>query len=251
MEKTDVTVFDFSGIYESEDFYLQIKNPRFISCRDIPGTNCICDENAQHMLMERMNEAGCCAMGIHFIDSGNYHYMSELMIRQVTDSMTLVLMDHHPDMQPSAFGDILSCGSWVKNVLDHHGNVEQVIAIGVDEALSAQVSPEYRSKVHFYPAHACMDGEGNICMPEEPRFPIYLSVDKDVIGPDELITNWDQGTMRADEVCNMVSYLQEHYLLLGMDICGECAPDQEVCDLRKAVEASNAWNERILSILMK
>ena len=252
MKKSDVTVFDFSGIYEGEDFYLKIKNPRFISCRDITGTNCICDTYAQKELQSRMDTAGCAADGIHFIDSGNYHYMSELMLRQIGEPVTLILLDHHPDMQPSAFGnDILSCGSWVRNALDRQQNVAQVIAVGVDHRLADSISPEYSDRVHFYDAEECRDVNGGISLPQEPLYPVYLSIDKDVLRTDEMITNWDQGTMKTDEVFDLVNYLLDHYLVLGTDICGECAPDQETDDLQKAVDISNDWNERILSILME
>ncbi len=38
---------------------------------------------------------------IHFIDSGNHHYMSKLWTDKITSPFSLVVFDHHPDMQPS------------------------------------------------------------------------------------------------------------------------------------------------------
>ncbi|MBP7347330.1 MAG: arginase family protein [Butyrivibrio sp.] len=251
MNRNDVTIFDFSGIYESEDFYRKAENPRFISCKDITGTNCICDEYAQKALLQLMEEKNCPSEGIHFIDSGNYHYMSELLIRRLKEPVTLLLFDHHPDMQPSAFGDILSCGSWVKNALDAGGNIKQVIAIGVDNALAEEVSSLYYGSVHFYQFQDCMGEGGVLKLPQEPAFPIYLSVDKDVISETELCTNWDQGDMQSEALFLLLKHVLGQYRIAGADICGECAPDQDTGIAQDAISRSNRWNAQILSLLMK
>ena len=251
MNRNDVTIFNFSGIYESEDFYRKAENPRFISCKDITGTNCICDEYAQNALLQLMEERKCPSEGIHFIDSGNYHYLSELLIRRLKEPVTLLLFDHHPDMQPSAFGDILSCGSWVKNALDIGEKVKQVIAIGVDKVLAAKVDPQYHDRVRFYQIEDCIRQDGIMRLPQEPSFPIYLSVDKDVIAETELCTNWDQGDMQSKELFALLRYMIRHYKVTGADICGECALDQENAVGEDAVSRSSGWNEQILSILMQ
>ena len=42
----NVVVFNFSKIYEDEDFWDDVKNPRFIDVSDISGTRGICDDIA-------------------------------------------------------------------------------------------------------------------------------------------------------------------------------------------------------------
>ena len=162
-----------------------------------------------------------------------------------------LLFDHHPDMQPSAFGDILSCGSWVKNALDKGENVKQVIAIGVDKALADKVDPQYHDRVRFYQIEDCIRQDGIMRLPQEPSFPIYLSVDKDVIAETELCTNWDQGDMQSEELFALLRYMIRHYKIAGADICGECAPDQDSNIREDAISRSSGWNEQILSILMQ
>ena len=251
MNRSDVTIFNFSGIYESEDFYRKAENPRFISCKKITGTNCICDDYARKDLLRLMDEQGCPSEGIHFIDSGNYHYLSELLVSRLKEPVTLLLFDHHPDMQPSAFGDILSCGSWVKNALDAEGNIKQVIAIGVDKVLAEKVSPIYQDRVNFYQFQDCIGSDRILKLPQAPAFPIYLSIDKDVISETELCMNWDQGDMRSEELFLLLQHVIRQYRIAGVDICGECAADQDNGMPEDAVLRSNRWNTQVLSILMK
>ena len=44
--------------------------------------------------------------GIHFIDSGNYHYMTRLWLTRMDQPFCLLVYDNHTDMQPPAFGGI-------------------------------------------------------------------------------------------------------------------------------------------------
>ena len=57
------------------------------------------------------------------------------------------------------------------------------------------------------------------------ELPTYLSVDKDVLCPEEASTTWSQGEMTLEELCQFVKILLEKQDILGMDVCGECDPD--------------------------
>lgn len=85
MRKKQVVLMNFSGIYETESFYETVpqENRIWLDCRTIPGTNCYCDEEGERELKERMEPLG--AEGIHFLDSGNYHYVTKLWLDQVKD----------------------------------------------------------------------------------------------------------------------------------------------------------------------
>ena len=48
--------------------------------------------------------------GIHFIDNGNYHYLTKLWIEKIDEPFILVVFDHHSDMQKPLYQDFLSCG---------------------------------------------------------------------------------------------------------------------------------------------
>lgn len=49
--------------------------------------------------------------------------------------------------------------------------------------------------------------------------PVYLSIDKDVLHPDDAHTNWDQGVLRAGQLCAAIRMLAPR--LVGMDVNGE------------------------------
>ena len=59
---------------------------------------------------------------------------------------------------------------------------------------------------------------------EKEQFPLYISIDKDVLSESEGKTNWDQGNVALDQVLHFIdAYMQQtpNRQLLGVDICGE------------------------------
>ncbi len=66
------SILSFSKIYDTESFYLRDKSSHFIDLSDVPGTNCMCDVEAVSEIGKRTGSP----CGLHFIDNGNYHYMS-------------------------------------------------------------------------------------------------------------------------------------------------------------------------------
>ena len=155
-----ITVQDFTGIYDYQPFMQELREKaaktadvHWLDCTKIVGTDCYCDDDAIKEINELIdsaerssdsinsNSAGT-APGIHFFDNGNYHYMSKLWTDRVQEPFTLIVFDHHPDMQPPRFGGILSCGGWVKEVLDSNKFIQNVIIIGVKDELVETVREE-------------------------------------------------------------------------------------------------------------
>lgn len=58
----------------------------------------------------------------------------------------------------------------------------------------------------------------------EMDYPMYISVDKDVLCKDDASTTWSQGDMTLEELCQFVEILLDKQQILGMDVCGECDP---------------------------
>ena len=50
--------------------------------------------------------------------------------------------------------------------------------------------------------------------------PLYISIDKDVLDTEELLTNWDQGTMQLTTLLDTLKRLCGGKKVLGVDICG-------------------------------
>jgi hypothetical protein len=172
--------------------------------------------------------------------------MSALYTGLVKEPFSLVVLDHHPDMQRPMF-DILSCGGWVVDVLDKNEFVRDVHIIGADRKLIEELDEEDRQRVRFY------DPE-ELQLPQT-QYPLYLSIDKDVMSRDDIVTNWDQGSMGKRELFCLVRELLEResgsggHGVIGVDICGECTPEQEECDLDAAIRGNDEFNAKMLELL--
>lgn len=279
----DVTVLNLSGIYDQESFYRTDKSSRFIDLRDITGTNCMCDDAAKREIMQRIesltgpvktsDEPGMRGnredfsqsdLCIHFIDNGNYHYLSALYLSMVKEPFSLVVLDHHPDMQRPMF-DILSCGGWILDVIEKNEFPRDVHIIGADRHLIDELDESDKRKVCFYDADDVFTKDGRVILPKT-EFPVYLSVDKDVIRRSDIVTNWDQGDLSAEQVLLFVRelILRDYNRgeggqvpdtgafcssLLGVDICGECTPEQEDCDIYAAIAGNDNFNRQIIELL--
>ena len=119
---------NFSGIYENQRFYQQ-DNFNWIDCQNIQGTNGLLDNHSKQMIRRMISNID--VQGIHFIDNGNYHYISELWIEKIRHPFTLVVFDHHSDMQKSLFDEMLGCGSWILKAIDDGADVKGEQAIEV------------------------------------------------------------------------------------------------------------------------
>lgn len=192
---------NLSGIYDGF--------PSEMNCKDIEGTNCYCDDLAVETLRNRLKDVPIKAL--HFIDSGNYHYLTYFFLERIQEDFALVLLDHHPDFQPPSFGNILSCGGWVKNAFEDDSHLKKVYMIDVDKTLFEELGNLPKEVVY-----TAKEEVKNI--PKD--LPIYVSLDKDVLSEAEAATDWDQGDMKLSELLDIMRVLQEHRLL-GMDVCGE------------------------------
>ena len=108
------TVCSFSGVY-SDEGWSPAGDSILLDFSDIPGTSCYLDGSARADLENAI--APCPCRSIHWIDTGDYHYMSALWLQKLASPARLILFDNHPDDQAGAFGqELLSCGSWVSYV---------------------------------------------------------------------------------------------------------------------------------------
>ena len=222
-------VMHMSGAYTPQNFYGE--NDILVDCRDISGTKCYCDEMAKNLLRERV--AKLSYDDIHFLDSGNYHYLSLLWLEKLCQPFSLVLFDHHPDMQPPSFGDITSCGGWVKEALDRNPNLKHVYMVGVNPTLMEELDID-DSRVHMGLDELSAD-----------QYPIYISFDKDVLSEGDARCDWDQGEITLDDALGMLHKIAEKHKILGMDVCGEDSNWETAFDSLDIMKINEATNVRL------
>lgn len=242
----NVFFFNMSGIYQREEIYKKAaaKHAHIIQGQHIKGTDCYCDDEAVKLLEENIGNES--ENGIHYLDSGNYHYISYLWLKKIERPFELVLFDNHPDMQPSLFGDILSCGGWVKDALEKCDCLKHVLCIGVNEELLSEEMKQ-NENVTFISRQRIEKKNLNelismIAKEHYKRFPTYISVDKDVLNENEIKTNWDQGTLTKEQLFAVLRYIFSECEVLGMDICGE--PSEE--DGREVINKSSELNSQFM-----
>lgn len=254
--KQSITICNFSHIYEQQTFYLTTE-PAWINCTGISGANCYCDEEAADILRAKIMEYP--AEGIHFIDSGNYHYMTKLWADKITVPFSLVLFDNHPDMQPPAFFSLLSCGGWALELLEQHSLLQQVLLIGVEKALWEEtmkfLSAKVLKRILCFPRedffHTPQDRQEFFSQIRQLTYKegLYLSIDKDVLNEKEASTDWSQGSLTLSWIGETISILHESSSFIGADICGECRDEHSNRNNLQGNKRNDAANGYLLRLL--
>lgn len=193
---------------------------------------------------------------VSFIGSGDFHHVSLALIERLTQPVNLLVIDNHPDWMRGV--PFMHCGTWLYHAarLPH---VQHVFHVGGDVDFDNAWRwmapwPDLRSqKIRVLPARRPYERGAWRRVPHWPvrerpdvasrfadelaRFPLYVSVDKDVMPADEAVVNWDSGHLRLEEVIRIL----EGFLraaggrLAGMDTVGDWSPVRMSGWLRRAL----------------
>jgi arginase family enzyme len=185
-----------------------------------------------------------------FLGSGDYHHVSYLLIerlRVLGRPIQVVVFDNHPDNMRYPFG--IHCGSWVAHV----SRLPFVTCVHVLGITSSDVEAWHLWENHLRPLHSgrvrywCIRSDlramrrlrighsqsfasaGNLldAFAAESRTwnePVYLSIDKDVLAPAVVQTNWDQGVMTLEELEQGIEAIKR--LVVASDVTGEVSSYQ-------------------------
>jgi arginase family enzyme len=183
---------------------------------------------------------------ITFLGSGDYHYVSALLLEQFTEPVTLVVFDHHPDWDrlPPRYG----CGAWVSRALGQK-NVSQVVLVGnasADLSFPAVVTgslgalrdrrllqlPAAAPRRQVWPwsglpwrelgADPVRTLAGVIAGLACRR--VYVSIDKDCLTAPFALTNWEEGSLTLELLLSLLQTLRRECEIVGLDVTGEYSP---------------------------
>lgn len=264
--KNENMILDFTHVYRDEDIK-DIDRFRYIDCSDIQETDMYCSKNAYEKIWGRIEQYGI--QGIHYIDSGNYHYITKIITDHITEPFGLVMYDHHTDMQIPMVPEMMSCGDWAGQALSQNKNLRQLVIVGPPESDIEQTLESYSgSQSGRLLTFSAEDLHGDLLENKlkliRTDLPLYISIDKDVLGTEYTETNWSQGDMsiyglerllsvflggqgeekNSDACRNDERYAGDirHSRILGIDICGEIQTDMPVPEYLEAEEKNEKVN---------
>ncbi|ABO65764.1 MULTISPECIES: arginase family protein [Geobacillus] len=207
-----VTVLNFDGTYRPQKRLFCFPH-EWIDLADVPETNLYCSEAALAEIERRLRRRR--TRGAVLIGSGNYHYVTYLLLREISEPFTLVLFDHHTDAEQDE-SSLISCGSWVAHALQY-AQLRKVVIVGPSfSPRNLRLSPN----ITVFP-FADHDEWPNELLKAIPTGSVYISIDKDVLRREDAVTNWDQGMMTLSRLLACLRLLLFYKKVLGVDICGE------------------------------
>ena len=236
-------LYEFDDCYKMQHFY-EGKSPIKIDFTTLEGVNGYCDDKAKAYILDIVKNNNS---SLAFLGNGNFHYMSYLLLHKVNQDFSLLVLDHHPDMQPSFFEELLSCGCWIKHALDNLSYLKEAMVLGVKQQLLEELIQtegfEFLGRqqgIYRYQKN----GKSVICVEEQffverskenikwcgqlqkllkegLSYPVYVSVDKDVLAESDCVTNWDAGSMTLDTMMKVLHLTTQEHKIFAMDVCGE------------------------------
>lgn len=264
--KNENLILDFTHVY-CDEYIKDIDRFRYMDCSDIEETDMYCSKNAYEKIWGRIEPYGI--QGIHYIDSGNYHYISKIITDHITEPFGLVMYDHHTDMQIPMVPEMMSCGDWAGQALSQNKNLRQLVIVGPPESDIEQTLESYSgSQSGRLLTFSAEDLHGDLPKNKlkliRTDLPLYISIDKDVLGTEYTETNWSQGDMSIDGLERLLSVFLggqgeeknsdacrddernagdiRHSRILGIDICGEIQTDILVPEYLEAEEKNEKVN---------
>lgn len=179
------------------------------------------------------------------------------------------MYDHHTDMQIPMVPEMMSCGDWAGQALSQNKNLRQLVIVGPPESDIEQTLESYSgSQSGRLLTFSAEDLHGDLPKNKlkliRTDLPLYISIDKDVLGTEYTETNWSQGDMSIDGLERLLSVFLggqgeeknsdacrddernagdiRHSRILGIDICGEIQTDISVPEYLEAEEKNEKVN---------
>jgi arginase family enzyme len=190
-----------------------------------------------------------------FIGSGDFHHVTLALLRRIKRPVNLLVLDKHPDWMRGI--PFMHCGTWLYHAA-RLPMIQRIIHVGGDMDFDNSyrwlapwrwlrsgkilVIPGIRAfrrgRWHELKVNALRSegatpaGNGRIASLLEPlvadlqRYPLYVSLDKDVLTDRDAVVNWDSGYLSLDEVESLLETFAVRAAgnLIGIDVVGDWSP---------------------------
>ncbi len=172
--------------------------------------------------------------------SGDFHHLSALWLRRITQPFTLVSFDNHPDwdIRPPRW----CCGTWINRALE----LPAVQAAAIWGCGNFELNwPGYlyvnrralrEKRLAVWPWTERLQSSGRRRWAGIARENwrgdfmafaqtlagknVYVTVDLDCLEEGEAATNWEQGLLKADDVRWAIEEIAASGTIIGGDLCG-------------------------------
>lgn len=177
--------------------------------------------------------------------SGDFHHLTALWLRRLTQPFVLVSFDNHPDwdVRPPRW----ACGGWINRALDLP-RLEKVSVWGCGNfecwwprQLFGNRRAELSGELEVHPwaderSSAEQNRRGAILVPNwRAKFvqfaqglsgsDVYVTIDLDCLRAAEAVTNWESGRFTVDDVAWALAQLRAAKArIVAGDICGAFSP---------------------------
>ena len=176
--------------------------------------------------------------------SGDFHHLTALWIRRMTEPLVVVSFDNHPDwdIRPPKW----SCGSWVNRALElPHVQKVSVWGCGNFECWwpgqafgNRRAEAEGKLEVHPWADDRPQREQkrrGAIFrhtwreqfvefVRELGGGDVYVTIDLDCLRAGDAVTNWENGMFATDDVAWALRRLRSETRVVAGDICGAFSP---------------------------
>lgn len=185
--------------------------------------------------------------------SGDFHHVTLALLDRIREPFNLLVLDKHPDWMRGI--PFLHCGTWLRQAL-RLPRLRRVFHCGGD----ADFDNAYRwlapwpdivsGRVVVFPARRRFAAGRWGRLPVHPllrdgitaaeaaraalepdlddlrAYPLYISVDKDVLAAEDAAVNWDSGLLRLDQVLAILDVFRAAAggRIVGADVLGDWSP---------------------------
>ena len=176
--------------------------------------------------------------------SGDFHHLTALWLRRITEPFVLVAFDNHPDWdtRPPHW----CCGTWMNRALESM-LLKKAVIWG---CANFELNPPHR----WFANHAALRSGRLEVWPWIERFGpsahrrwsgitaenwqdrfaafatglsdtrVYITIDMDCLRPEVACTDWEPGLFTAEDIAWAIATLRKSATIIGGDLCGAHSP---------------------------